>query len=227
RDTAVAEPSGGEEAGYDSGYDAVTESVSQWSPDVDSDLASSRLSDGYRAPLRPRTVRLPSQPVSDWRPPGRADLLDEPLSDEIERPAEFSDLDEDLDEHFDAAHFDEEHFDEEHFEEEHFEEDPDAVDTAPTRIPTPSEVRGGRHAAADPEEDTTHFAAATPIVPGQLTIHLPLDDPYQVPDGYPVKANASFGLYYMPDSALYEDTLAEIWFVSEEIAQANGFNKAQ
>ncbi len=227
RDTGVAAPSGGQEAGDDNGYEAVTESVSQWSPDVDSDLASSRLSDGYRAPLRPRTVRLPSQPVSDWRPPGRADLLDEPLSDEIERPAEFSDLDEDLDEHFDAAHFDEEHFDEEHFEEEHFEEDPDAVDTAPTRIPTPSEVRGGRHAAADPEEDTTHFAAATPIVPGQLTIHLPLDDPYQVPDGYPVKANASFGLYYMPDSALYEDTLAEIWFVSEEIAQANGFNKAQ
>ena len=64
-------------------------------------------------------------------------------------------------------------------------------------------------------------------MPGQLTIHLPLDDPYLVPDGYPVKANASFGLYYMPDSALYEDTLAEIWFVSEEIAQANGFNKAQ
>ncbi len=227
RDTAVAEPRAGEEAGYDSGYDAVTESVSQWSPDADSDLASSRLSDGYRAPLRPRTVRLPSQPASDWMPRGRADLVDEPLSDEIERPAELSDLDEDLGEHFDEEHFDEEHFDEEHFEEEHFEEDPDAVDTAPTRIPTPSEVRGGRHAAADPEDDTTHFAAATPIVPGQLTIHLPLDDPYLVPDGYPVKANASFGLYYMPDSALYEDTLAEIWFVSEEIAQANGFKKAQ
>jgi uncharacterized protein with LGFP repeats len=227
RDTRVAEPSGGEAAGYHNGYEAVTESVSQWSPDVDSDLASSRLSDGYRAPLRPRTVRLPSQPVSDWMPPGRADLVDEPLSDEIESPAEFSDLDEDLDEHFDEEHFEEKHFDEEHFEAEHFDEDPDAVDTAPTRIPTPSEVRGGRHAAADPEEDTTHFAATTPIVPGQLTIHLPLDDPYLVPDGYPVKANASFGLYYMPDSALYEDTLAEIWFVSEEIAQANGFNKAQ
>ena len=46
-----------------------------------------------------------------------------------------------------------------------------------------------------------------------------MDDPYQVPDGYPVKANASSGLYYMPDSALYEDTQAEIWFASEEIAQ--------
>jgi uncharacterized protein with LGFP repeats len=231
RHTEVAQPGGREDAGYD----AVTESVSHWSPDADSDLASSRLSDGYRAPLRPRTVRLPShssQPVSNWMPPERTDLVDEPVSDEIESPAEFSDLDEGLGEHFDEEHFDEEHFDEEHFDEEafdgeHFDEDPDAVDTAPTRIPTPTEVRGGRHAAADPEDDTAHFAVATPIVPGQLTIHLPLDDPYQVPDGYPVKANASFGLYYMPDSALYEDTLAEIWFVSEEIAQANGFNKAQ
>lgn len=211
RRAEVTAPSGGEFSSYETGDDAVTESVSQWSPDADSDLASSSLN----APRRPRTVRLPSQssqPVSDWMPPERADLVDQPLPDEIESPAEFSGADEDLGDHFD---------------EEHLEEDPDAVDTAPTRIPTPSEVRGGRHAAADDDEDTTHFAAATPIVPGQLTIHLPLDDPYQVPDGYPVKANASFGLYYMPDSALYEDTLAEIWFVSEEIAQANGFNKAQ
>jgi hypothetical protein len=30
----------------------------------------------------------------------------------------------------------------------------------------------------------------------------------------------------MPDSKLYEDTLAEIWFATEEIAQANGFTRA-
>jgi uncharacterized protein with LGFP repeats len=183
------------------------------------------LSDGYRA-LRPRTVRLPSQSASDWTLPGRADLVDEPLVDEIGDSAQVSDLDEDLVEHLDE-HFDE-HLDEhlvEHLD-EHFDEDPDAVDTAPTRIPTPGEVRGGRHAAADAEAETTHFAAATPIAPGQLAIHLPMDDPYQVPDGYPVKANASFGVYYMPDSKLYEDTLAEIWFATEEIAQANGFTKA-
>jgi uncharacterized protein with LGFP repeats len=206
---------GGDEAGHE----AITESVSQWSADADSDLASSSLSDGYRAALRPRTVRLPSQPVSDWMPPVRADLLDEPPSDEIESPTEFSELDDDLGEHLD------EHFDE-HFD-DHFDEDPDAVDTAPTGIPTLSEVPSGRHAAADTEEDTTHFAAAAPIAPGQLAIHLPMDDPYAVPDGYPVKANASFGVYYMPDSELYEDTLAEIWFATEEIAQANGFTKAE
>jgi uncharacterized protein with LGFP repeats len=203
--------------GYEAGYEAVTESVSRWSPDADGDLESSTLSDGYRA-LRPRTVRLPSQSASDWMLPGRADLVDEPLVDQIGDSAKFSDLDEHLVEHLD------EHLDE-HFDEP-FDEDPDAVDTAPTRIPTPGEVRSGRHAAADAEAETTHFAAATPIAPGQLAIHLPMEDPYQVPDGYPVKANASFGVYYMPDSELYEDTLAEIWFATEEIAQANGFTKA-
>ncbi len=213
RKTQAAELGGGHEAGYG----AVTESVSRWSPDADGDLESSTLSDGYRA-LRPRTVRLPSQSASDWTLPGRADLVDEPLVDQIGDSAKFSDLDEHLVEHLD------EHLDE-HFDEP-FDEDPDAVDTAPTRIPTPGEVRSGRHAAADAEAETTHFAAATPIAPGQLAIHLPMEDPYQVPDGYPVKANASFGVYYMPDSELYEDTLAEIWFATEEIAQANGFTKA-
>jgi uncharacterized protein with LGFP repeats len=228
------------------GDEPVTESVSHWSPEADSDLASSSLSDGYRAALRPRTVRLPSQAARDWMPPARADLVDEPMSREIGSPAEFSELDEDLDEHSDARidehldehldeHYDEhvdehldEHYDErfdEHFD-EHHDEDPDAVDTAPTGIPILGEVRGGRHAAADIDEDTTHFAAAAPIAAGQLAIHLPMDDPYQVPEGYPVKANASFGVYYMPDSELYEDTLAEIWFATEEIAQANGFTKA-
>ncbi len=189
----------------DAGYDAVTESVSQWSPDADTDLASSTLSEGYRPPLPSRTVRLPNQSGGESVPPGRSDLVEEPLPDEIDSGAEPSDFNEDVD------------------------EDPDAVDTAPTRIPTPSEVqsevRGGRHAASEPADDDAFFAGPA-SAPGQLTIHLPLDDPYQVPDGYPVKANASFGLYYMPDSALYEDTLAEIWFASEEIAQANGFHKA-
>jgi uncharacterized protein with LGFP repeats len=58
------------------------------------------------------------------------------------------------------------------------------------------------------------------------TIHMPLDDPYQMPDGYPIKASARFGLYYTPESALYHDTLAEIWFASEDAAEASGFMRA-
>ncbi|HET9876755.1 MAG TPA: hypothetical protein VFQ37_13475, partial [Mycobacterium sp.] len=57
--------------------------------------------------------------------------------------------------------------------------------------------------------------------------HLPLDDPYQSPEGYPVKANIASGLYYTAESALYDDTMAELWFASEEAAQLNGFIKAR
>ncbi|WP_183506940.1 MULTISPECIES: hypothetical protein [unclassified Mycolicibacterium] len=58
-------------------------------------------------------------------------------------------------------------------------------------------------------------------------IHLPLSDPYQAPEGYVIKANTHSGLYYTPDSALYDHTVPEVWFASEELAQANGFLKAE
>ena len=111
------------------------------------------------------------------------------------------------------------------FHEDEDVENPDAVDTAPTRIPTAVELSGGRHAAADPDADSAVEPDEHPLEATQLAIHLPLDDPYEVPDGYPVKASASYGLYYAPGDPLYDDTLAEIWFVSEQAAQANGFTK--
>lgn len=83
--------------------------------------------------------------------------------------------------------------------------------------------RAGRHAAADTDDDVN---GSRPAASGRPTIHLPLDDPYQVPDGYPIKASARFGLYYTPGSDLYQDTLAEIWLASEEVAEANGFTRA-
>jgi uncharacterized protein with LGFP repeats len=101
-----------------------------------------------------------------------------------------------------------------------------------------TEARTGRHAAVEPAdavEAAFEAATAAPAAPAAAprpspavrpTIHLPLDDPYQAPDGYPIKANASFGLYYTPGSPLYQDTLAEIWLANEEVAEANGFMKA-
>jgi uncharacterized protein with LGFP repeats len=83
--------------------------------------------------------------------------------------------------------------------------------------------KAGRHAAVNAEEDPDEELAGPD---GRPTIHLPLDDPYQVPEGYPIKASARFGLYYTPGSDLYQDTLAEIWLSSEQVAQANGFIKA-
>jgi uncharacterized protein with LGFP repeats len=210
----------------ESSYEPATESVARWSPDVDADLASSTLSGDLR-PQR-RTVRLPSQPSNEWIPPGRKSLVDELLEDETESPGGFSGFaDFGRDAHEELDHDVHEDFDR-HVNED-FDEDPDNVDTDPTGIPLLDDGQSGRHAASHANDDDAQVTEAVPIpriASGQLAIHLPMDDPYQVPDGYPVKANASFGLYYMPDSALYEDTMAEIWFASEEIAQANGFHKA-
>lgn len=62
--------------------------------------------------------------------------------------------------------------------------------------------------------------------PWRPAIHLPLADPFQAPEGYTIKGNTHSGLYYTEESALYENTIPEVWFASEELAQANGFVKA-
>jgi hypothetical protein len=164
-------------------------------------------------------------------PPSRKSLVDELLEDETESPDEFSGFAAfDRDVHEDYNHDAHEDFDRDVHED--FGEDPDAVDTDPTGIPIPGEGSsgsGGRHAAADAPGDDAQITEAVPIpriAAGQLAIHLPMDDPYQIPDGYPVKAHASSGLYYMPDNVMYDETMAEIWFASEEIARANGFHRA-
>jgi len=99
-------------------------------------------------------------------------------------------------------------------------EDPDSVDTAPTRVPTPVErdplTDTGRHARIEIDEPA----------PDGTALHLPLDDPNEAPEGYPVKADTKSGLYWVPGSTLYEDARAEVWFVSEELARTNGFVRA-
>jgi uncharacterized protein with LGFP repeats len=62
--------------------------------------------------------------------------------------------------------------------------------------------------------------------PWRPAIHLPLSDPYQAPDGYWIKGNTHSGLYYTSDSVLYDNTIPEVWFASEAVAQANGFVRA-
>jgi uncharacterized protein with LGFP repeats len=100
------------------------------------------------------------------------------------------------------------------------EEDPDRVDTTPTRVPTAAErdplTDTGRHARIEIDEPE----------PNGTALHLPLDDPDQAPDGYPIKADTKSGLYWAPGTSLYDDARAEIWFASEEIARTNGFVRA-
>lgn len=131
-------------------------------------------------------------------------------------------------------------------------DDDDDTDTAPTRVVTEEDFGTGRHAVghggtgADPRgfgavaesrrfgggADTRTFGGGgEPRNFGidesvHPVMHLPLDDPYQQPNGYPIKANIGSGLYYTPQNALYDDTLAEIWFATEDAARLNGFTRA-
>ncbi|KMO82958.1 hypothetical protein BST22_08380 [Mycolicibacterium chubuense] len=138
-------------------------------------------------------------------------------------------------------------------------EDPDAVDTAPTRVPTPTEVASEDSAAPvdadreplvadEPEPEPSPEPEPEPVplpplpafdavtdtgrharvdidepAPMGTALHLPLDDPDEVPDGYPIKADTRSGLYWTPGSADYEEAPAQIWFATEEIARTNGF----
>jgi len=99
-------------------------------------------------------------------------------------------------------------------------EDPDTVDTTPTRMPTREE--------RDPLTDTGRHARIVidEPAPNGTALHLPLDDPNEAPDGYPIKADTKSGLYWVPGSTLYDDARAEIWFASEELARTNGFVRA-
>ena len=110
-----------------------------------------------------------------------------------------------------------------------FPDDQDSIDTAPTRIEAeslaadvpeeePEPVSGppsGRHAAIVLDEPAQ----------GQTALRLALDDPYQAPEGYPVKADTTTGVYWTPGSGHYDRARAEIWFASEEFALTNGFVK--
>ena len=109
--------------------------------------------------------------------------------------------------------------------------EPDYSEAAAPDVVASDTVRTGRHHAAADVADADGPSEAAPLASGpgparRPTIHMPLADPYEMPDGYPVKASARSGLYYLPDSALYHDTLAEIWFASEDAALASGFVEA-
>ena len=163
-----------------------------------------------------------------------------------------------------SAETDEDEFDDLALEQD----DPDSVDTAPTRVPTATDIAFSEGAeGSEDQTDTTPdeegsvesepepfaafepepFAAIEPEpfaafdrdpltdtgrharidfdepAPSATALRLPLDDPHEIPEGYPIKADTASGLYWVPDSADYDEAPVEIWFASEEMARTNGF----
>jgi uncharacterized protein with LGFP repeats len=202
-DISAEEPDRAMEAGYG----VVPVGDRRQSAETDSDLDPSPFSTSARyekPPAPPVSPEVSDQPGISWMPPAGTGVAENPFIDEPEGPA--------------APHPESGYG-------LHV-EDSDKVNTAPNPVQDAA-AHAGRHSATDsgPDPDTG-AEAPQPSAPRRPAIHLPLDDPHQAPYGYPIKGNVSFGLYYTPDSTLYDGAFAEIWFTSEETARSNGFTKA-
>jgi large subunit ribosomal protein L17 len=95
-----------------------------------------------------------------------------------------------------------------------------ALDAA-AEAPAGSETQEKALEAAEAAEEAADSADA-PYGEGS---HAPLDDPQQAPEGFEIKGNADSMLYHTPDSRYYKVTKAEVWFDTEEHAEAAGFSK--
>ncbi|MFT4298336.1 MAG: 50S ribosomal protein L4 [Aeromicrobium sp.] len=73
-----------------------------------------------------------------------------------------------------------------------------------------------------PAEDDPATAETQPHGPGSAA---PLESG-EAPEGYDIKGNADSMKYHLPGGRWYDATIAEVWFDSEESAQAAGFTKA-
>ena len=73
--------------------------------------------------------------------------------------------------------------------------------------------------------DTVEESESTDDAPYGEGSHAPLDDPDATPAGFEIKGNADSMLYHVPGSAFYDRTVPEVWFASEEAAEAAGFSK--
>jgi uncharacterized protein with LGFP repeats len=115
-------------------------------------------------------------------------------------------------------------------------DDQDAMDTGPCPVQSEPMFSTGRHAAGAgimpmpasrahsaggrnsgrPNNSVTRYTAAYRL----------LGNPHVARAGYPIKGNVHKGIYHAPNSHSYADVVAEIWFATEELAQASGFRRA-
>ncbi len=85
-----------------------------------------------------------------------------------------------------------------------------------------AEVEAAVVATGDADDDgLANVVDAAPYGEGS---HGPIEGD-EMPDGFPIKGNADSMLYHLPDTAFYGRTVAEVWFATEDAAQAAGFSR--
>jgi large subunit ribosomal protein L17 len=84
-----------------------------------------------------------------------------------------------------------------------------------------SKAKAAPETAADVEVEESESDEEHPYGAGS---HAALEDGSE-PEGFPVKGNADSMLYHAPGTEYYDRTVAEVWFKTEEDAEAAGFAK--
>jgi large subunit ribosomal protein L17 len=90
---------------------------------------------------------------------------------------------------------------------------------APKTEEKPEEVPAEETAAAEVEE-----SASTADAPYGEGSHAVLEDVNEAPEGFPIKGNEDSMLYHRPGTRFYDNTVAEVWFATDEAAEAAGFS---
>jgi len=75
------------------------------------------------------------------------------------------------------------------------------------------------------EERSDEGATDTGFVAGAWEGSIVADEDGNGPETHPIKGNEDSMLYHTPDSRYYTITKAEVWFDTEEHAEAAGFSK--
>ncbi len=91
---------------------------------------------------------------------------------------------------------------------------PSPTPTAPAPATSPTPKAEGAEDAATDESDERNFG------PGSYIGSKP-------PKGFEIKGNERSMKYHTPDSPAYDRTISDVWFNSAEVAEKNGFTRAQ
>ena len=78
--------------------------------------------------------------------------------------------------------------------------------------------------AASGDSDSDGEADAVDATPFGEGSHGPIDGD-EMPEGFPIKGNADSMLYHLPGTSFYKRTVAEVWFATEDAAEAAGFTR--
>lgn len=129
------------------------------------------------------------------------------------------DADEEITDELDAA-VDEDVVDEDAVDEEITDELDEADDVAAEvdEVGSPGEAEASG-------DDQDEGVPSEGFVPGEYPGSVLPDDDGDGPDTHPIKGNVDSMLYHTPDSRYYKVTKAEVWFDSEDSAEAAGFSK--